>query len=113
MSKFQVVRYKSGKHTFEVMTKLGSVLKYRAGELGFTNVLEADIVRTLFIHLSVICAELHWRIPQLRRCDCVFMKFSSIFFTALSFLRSSFFFLNTLNSDIVVTASASGPLLRL
>ncbi len=44
MSKFQVVRYKSGKHTFEVMTKLGAVLKYRAGQLGIGNVLEADIV---------------------------------------------------------------------
>jgi len=44
MSKYQVVRYKSGKHTFEVMTKPGSVLKYRAGQLGISNVLEADIV---------------------------------------------------------------------
>jgi ribosome maturation protein SDO1 len=44
MSKYQVVRYKSGKHTFEVMTKPGSVSKYRLGQLDISNVLEADIV---------------------------------------------------------------------
>lgn len=55
MSKYQVVRYKSGKLTFEVMTKPGSVLKFRAGQLDFAQVLEADIVRrsrSLCAHLS-------------------------------------------------------------
>ena len=38
----QLVRYKKGKLQVEVMTKPGSVLKYRAGKLGFDNVLQSD-----------------------------------------------------------------------
>jgi ribosome maturation protein SDO1 len=44
MSKLQLVKFKSGKHTFEVATKPGSVLKYRAQQLGINNVLETEVV---------------------------------------------------------------------
>ena len=44
MSKLQLVKFKSGKHVFEVGTKTGTVLKYREGQLGITNVLESDVV---------------------------------------------------------------------
>jgi len=38
----QVVRYKDGKKTFEIGCKVGTALKFRKGELGFSNVLESD-----------------------------------------------------------------------
>jgi ribosome maturation protein SDO1 len=41
---FQLVRYKHGGHTFEVLTKPGTVLKYRKGLLGWDNVLVSDEV---------------------------------------------------------------------
>lgn len=44
MANFQVVRYKGAKHTFEVMTKPGTVLKWREGQLGLDNVLMSDVV---------------------------------------------------------------------
>ena len=47
MSKIQLVKYKSGKHQFEVATKQGSVLKYReGGQVDFSNVCEAEVVRS-------------------------------------------------------------------
>jgi ribosome maturation protein Sdo1 len=43
MAEFQVVKYKAGKLTFEVLTKPGAVLKYRQKTLGsLDNVLFAD-----------------------------------------------------------------------
>ena len=42
----QLVRYSKGKKRFEVMTKDGSVRKYRDGKLGWNNVLVADQVFT-------------------------------------------------------------------
>jgi ribosome maturation protein Sdo1 len=45
MAEIQVVKYKSGKLTFEVLTKPGSVLKYRQKVLGsLDNVLISDEV---------------------------------------------------------------------
>ena len=41
---FQLVRMKSGKQTFEVMTNPGSVNKYRKGELGIDQVLYTDVI---------------------------------------------------------------------
>jgi len=38
----QVVRYKDGKKNFEIGCKVGTVLKFRKGELGFNNVLASD-----------------------------------------------------------------------
>ena len=38
-TEFQVVRHKHGKAIFEVLTRIGSVTKYRDGKLGFDNVL--------------------------------------------------------------------------
>lgn len=46
--KTQLVRYRWGKHTFEVMTQLGSVQKWRDGKLGLDNVLQSDVVRHWF-----------------------------------------------------------------
>lgn len=46
MASSQIVRYKHGKTVFEVMTRPGSVLKYRDGKLGWDNVLVADEVFT-------------------------------------------------------------------
>lgn len=46
MSQTQLVRYKHGKNTFEVMTNVGSVQKYRDQKLGLDNVLQADVVWT-------------------------------------------------------------------
>ena len=46
MSQTQLVRYRHGKLTFEVMTNLGSVQKYRDQKLGLDNVLQADVVWT-------------------------------------------------------------------
>jgi ribosome maturation protein SDO1 len=40
--KFQFVRYKSGKHTFEILCHPGTVLKYRDGQLDMDKVLFAD-----------------------------------------------------------------------
>lgn len=42
--KTQLVRYRWGKHTFEVMTQLGSVQKWRDGKLGLDNVLQSDVI---------------------------------------------------------------------
>jgi len=39
---FQVVRFKSGKLTLEVLTKPGAVTKYRKGQLGLDNVLVSE-----------------------------------------------------------------------
>jgi len=39
---YQIVRHKVGGSNFEVLTKIGSVLKYRKGNLGWDNVLLAD-----------------------------------------------------------------------
>jgi ribosome maturation protein SDO1 len=44
----QIVRYKKGRVVFEVVTKPGSVRKYRAGKLGWNNVLIADQVFSNF-----------------------------------------------------------------
>jgi len=44
MQKMQVVRYKSGKHSFEIGCKPGAPMQYRAGKLGINNVLETDVV---------------------------------------------------------------------
>jgi len=44
MSKLQLVKFKSGKHVFEVATKPGTVLKFRAQQLGIGNVLETEVV---------------------------------------------------------------------
>lgn len=44
MSDHQLVRYKSGKHHFEVLVKPGTVPKYREGKLGFDNVILSDII---------------------------------------------------------------------
>jgi len=44
MPEHQVVRYKVGKSNFEILTKPGSVLKYREGKLGWDNVPFADVV---------------------------------------------------------------------
>jgi ribosome maturation protein SDO1 len=45
MDKPQIVKYKAGKNTFEVLTKTGTVLKFRKGQLGsLDNVLLADEV---------------------------------------------------------------------
>ncbi len=52
MDKPQIIKYKAGKNTFEVLTKTGTVLKYRKGQLGsLDNVLLADEVRSLRILL--------------------------------------------------------------
>jgi ribosome maturation protein Sdo1 len=40
----QIVRFKSGKATFEILTKPGACLKYRQGKLGFDSVMFADEV---------------------------------------------------------------------
>ena len=42
----QLVRYQHGKKKFEVLTKDGSVRKYRDGKLGWDHVLEADVIFT-------------------------------------------------------------------
>lgn len=44
MAQSQLVRYKTGKYNFEVMTNVGSALKYRKQELGLDNVIQADII---------------------------------------------------------------------
>jgi len=45
MDKPQIVKFKAGKNTFEVLTKTGTVLKFRKGQLGsLDNVLLADEV---------------------------------------------------------------------
>ena len=41
---FQLVRMKSGKHNFEVMTNPGSVHKYRKGELDISQVLFTEMI---------------------------------------------------------------------
>ena len=41
---FQLVRMKSGKHTFEVMTNPGSVHKFRKGELSIDQVLYTEMI---------------------------------------------------------------------
>lgn len=46
MSTTQLVRFKRGKHSFEVMTNVGSAQKFRDGKLGLDNVLQADVVWT-------------------------------------------------------------------
>ena len=40
----QLVRWKKGKKTFEVITNSGSVLKYRDGKESWSNVLMADVI---------------------------------------------------------------------
>lgn len=49
MAQSQLVRYKTGKYNFEVMTNVGSALKYRKQELGLDNVIQADIVRSALV----------------------------------------------------------------
>jgi ribosome maturation protein Sdo1 len=45
MSQPQIVRYKSGKTTYEVLTKQGTVLKYRKKQIGsLDNVLMSEEV---------------------------------------------------------------------
>jgi len=44
MPENQLVRLKIGKQVFEVLTKVGSVLKYRDGKLGWDNVPAIDEV---------------------------------------------------------------------
>jgi len=43
---FQLVRYKTGKDNFEILTKPGNALKFKEGKLGFSNVLFADEIFT-------------------------------------------------------------------
>ena len=43
-SPHQLVRFKSGKITFEILTKPGTCLKFRQGKLGFDSVMFADEV---------------------------------------------------------------------
>eukprot|EP01087_Luapelamoeba_hula_P013707 TRINITY_DN3931_c0_g1_i1.p1 TRINITY_DN3931_c0_g1~~TRINITY_DN3931_c0_g1_i1.p1 ORF type:complete len:288 (+),score=57.32 TRINITY_DN3931_c0_g1_i1:32-865(+) len=43
---FQIVRFKSGGNTFEILTKLGAVAKFQDGKLGFNSVLFADEIFT-------------------------------------------------------------------
>lgn len=45
-AKFQLVRYKAGKSTYEAICKPGTVLKFRQGKLGIDKVLESDDVWT-------------------------------------------------------------------
>jgi len=42
MPDHQIVRFKAGKVTFEILTKVGSVLKYRDGKLGWDNVVMVE-----------------------------------------------------------------------
>jgi len=42
--KAQLVRYQHGKNKFEILTKPGSVLKFREGKLGWDKVHMADVV---------------------------------------------------------------------
>lgn len=42
----QLVKYVSGKKRFEVLTKEGSVRKFREGKLGWNNVLMAEQIFT-------------------------------------------------------------------
>lgn len=44
MAEYQVVKYKSGKNTFEILCKMGTAQKYREGKLGISNVLVSDDV---------------------------------------------------------------------
>jgi ribosome maturation protein SDO1 len=46
MSKIQVVKYKKGKNSFEIITKPGSVKLFLAGKLGWDKVLAADAIFT-------------------------------------------------------------------
>ncbi len=62
MSKPSLVKYKVGKNTFEVVTKMGTVKKWREGKLGIDNVLITDTIFTNFnkgnkAKLSDICKE--------------------------------------------------------
>lgn len=65
MADVQIVKYKAGKQTFEVLTKPGTVLKFRKGLIGsIDNVLMTDDVRAravfrytaYSIHSSIIYA---------------------------------------------------------
>lgn len=40
----QLVRYKQGKNTFEIMVKPGTVKKYREGKLDINSVIETDVI---------------------------------------------------------------------
>ena len=42
----QIVRYKKGKHSFEILTKPGSVRLFLTGKLGWDKVLSADAIFT-------------------------------------------------------------------
>lgn len=45
MASFQIVKFKAGKVIFEILTKPGTVLKYRDGKIGsIDNVLFSDDV---------------------------------------------------------------------
>ena len=44
MSGYQVVKYKFGKNTFEILCKMGTAQKYKEGKLGINNVLVSDDV---------------------------------------------------------------------
>jgi rRNA metabolism SBDS family protein len=46
MSNVQLVRYKKGKHSFEIMTKPGSVRLFLSGKLGWDKVLSAEAIFT-------------------------------------------------------------------
>lgn len=52
--KHQLVRYKHGKKTYEVVTKPGAVRKYRDGKLGWDNVLMVDAVFTNYKKGNVV-----------------------------------------------------------
>lgn len=48
MAEFQIVKFKVGKTTFEIITKPGAALKYKKGQLGSVdNVLMSDDVRCI------------------------------------------------------------------
>eukprot|EP00698_Gefionella_okellyi_P003042 TRINITY_DN12863_c0_g1_i2.p1 TRINITY_DN12863_c0_g1~~TRINITY_DN12863_c0_g1_i2.p1 ORF type:complete len:274 (-),score=60.46 TRINITY_DN12863_c0_g1_i2:186-935(-) len=44
MATTQLIKLKQGKHHFELMTNVGSVSKFRKGELGLDNVLQTDTI---------------------------------------------------------------------
>jgi rRNA metabolism SBDS family protein len=46
MAQSQTVRYKKGKHSFEILTKQGSVRQFLTGKLGWDKVLSADVIFT-------------------------------------------------------------------
>lgn len=65
---FQVVRHKHGKAIFEVLTRIGSVTKYRDGKLGFDNVLFGIVFFVVVVTLILIFHQ------QLMKYSPIFIK---------------------------------------